>query len=163
MTTKQEALKIGKACDNCGHCCSFGGCFVLDEDIPRIAKFLEIKEEELKRKYLDQKTLYNTKIHKTKTVPSKKPYSECIFFEDKHCLIHEVKPLHCRIGNCKEHGEELSIWFMLNYLVNEKDPQSIREWAIYLKTHPTIPGGKLEELVPDAKMLHEILYHKILK
>ncbi len=93
---------------------------------------------------------------------SGKPYGPCVFFDDG-CKIHTVKPLECRIGNCSEYGEELSIWFMLNYQVNVSDPESVRQYAIYLKTRPTIPGGKLEELVPDKEKLGKILDFRILR
>ena len=93
-----------------------------------------------------------------------KNYGPCIFLDErKGCLIHEVKPLECRIGSCEKHGQEISIWFMLNYLVNPKDPESIRQYAMYLKTQPTIPGGRLEEIIPDDKRLKRILSFDILK
>ena len=87
-----------------------------------------------------------------------------VFFGDIGCKIHKVKPLQCRIGNCGEHGEELSIWFMLNYLVNTKDPESIRQYNIYLQSGgKTIPGGNLEELIPDKEELKKILNFEQLK
>jgi len=52
---------------------------------------------------------------------------------------------------------------MLNYIVNSSDPEAIRLWAEYLKTHPTIPGGDLEELVPDKERLKKILNFEILR
>lgn len=52
---------------------------------------------------------------------------------------------------------------MLNHQVNVNDPESIRQYAIYLKTHTTIPGGELEELVPDKERLRKILDFTILK
>ena len=54
-------------------------------------------------------------------------------------------------------GEQLSIWFVLNHLLDPHDPEAIRQWASYLKTHPTIPGGELHQLVSDKQKLHKIL------
>jgi len=53
---------------------------------------------------------------------------------------------------------------MLNYLVNKNDPESIRQYAAYLKSGgKTIPGGKLEELIPDKEKLKKILNFEQLK
>ena len=87
----------------------------------------------------------------------------CIFYTADGCRIQPVKPLECKVGNCNQYGEQLSIWFALNYFVNKSDPESIRQYAIYLKTHNTIPGGRLEELVPDKEELKEILEFKKLR
>ena len=57
----------------------------------------------------------------------------------------------------------LEQWFTLNHFVNVDDPESIRQWAVYLKTHDTIQGGSLEELVPDKKLLKKILNYEIIK
>ena len=92
------------------------------------------------------------------------PYGECVFHDKKQgCTIHEVKPLHCKVGSCNDHGEAIHLWFTINYFVNKNDPESVRQWATYLKTHPTIPGGELEDLVPDKEMLSKILSYEILR
>ena len=58
----------------------------------------------------------------------------------------------CKIGNCKEHGEELSIWFTLNYFVNKDDPESIRQFHTYLKSGgKTLPKGELKDFIKDEK------------
>lgn len=157
-TRISEILKLGQECKQCGYCCSHGSGFLIGDDLKNIAKYLKITEKEVKQKYLEEKELFNTKLLRPKLKKSDKPYGKCIFLEDKKCKIHKVKPLQCRVGNCNEHGEKLSIWFMLNYLVNKDDPESIRQYAAYLKSGgKTIPGGKLEELVPDKEKLRKIL------
>lgn len=161
QTPLKEVLQYGEKCKRCGRCCSHGGGFVLEEDLKRIADHLGITKEELIEKYLDEKISYNTKHYKLKQKDY--PYGPCIFLEGKECKINEVKPLHCRIGNCSKVGQELSIWFVLNYFVDPDDPESVRQWAQYLKTHPTIPGGYLKELVPDQERLRKILNYEILK
>jgi len=163
-TSLSEVLKLGKKCQQCGHCCTLGSGFLVGDDIKKISKFLNKTEEELKNSHLDEKDLFNTKLFRPKLKSEDRPYGKCVFLTDKKCKIQEVKPLQCRIGNCNKHGEKLSIWFMLNYLVNEKDPESIRQYAAYLKSGgKTIEGGKLEDLVPDKKRLKEILSFNILK
>lgn len=123
-----------------------------------------MREREVKEKYLEEKGLFNTKLLRPKLKTTNKPYGECIFLENKRCKIHKVKPLQCKVGNCGRDGEMLSIWFMLNYLVNKDDPESIRQYADYLKSGgKIIPGGKLEELVPDKEKLKEILNFEQLK
>jgi hypothetical protein len=48
-------------------------------------------------------------------------------------------------------------------LVNPTDPESVRQWASYLKAHPTIPGGELRDLVKDEKLLKDILSYQKFK
>ena len=163
-TPISEILKLGHDCKQCGHCCSHGSGFLIGEDKKNISKFLRITEEELIKKYLEEKELFNTKLSRPKLKTSNKPYGECVFLDDKKCKIHKVKPLQCRVGNCNEHGERLSKWFMLNYLVNKDDPESIRQYAAYLSPGgKTIQGGKLEEIIPDKEKLKKILSFERLK
>jgi len=114
------------------------------------------------KKYLDERWIFNRKVYKSKK-PKDKPFGPCVFLDDKECTIHDAKPLNCLLGSgCHEHGQELSIWFMLNYVIDPSDPQAIREWNEYLKIAPTIPGGKLDELVKSKKLLDKILDYRIL-
>jgi len=124
---------------------------------------LGITENQFKAKYIDPIVRFNTPGFKLKSKKTDKPYGPCLFLEETKCLIHKVKPLHCKIGNCNVHGEHISHWFTLNYYVNPEDPESIRQWAAFLKTHDTIPGGELEDLIPDKRRLQDILSYKILK
>jgi len=164
QTPPSEILNLGHNCRQCGHCCSHGSGFLVGDDTKTIAKHLKITEEELKQKYLEEKELFNTKLSRPRLITNDKPYGKCVFLKDKRCSIHKVKPFQCRVGNCNEYGEQLSIWFTLNYLVNKDDPESIRQYAAYLKSGgKTIPGGKLEELIPDKEKLKEILNFKRLK
>ena len=165
LSPREEVLEMGSVCDMSGHCCKFGGGFVIKEDIERLAKHFNMTEKEFEDKYLDEYISFNTKHHRLKSNKDGKPYGPCIFLgEDNLCTIHEIKPLHCKVGSCcHTDGEQLSIWFALNHFVNPKDPESIRQWAIYLKTHPTIPGGELHELVPDEEELERILNYEELK
>src|SRR3989338_3807572 len=126
QTKLSEILNLGKKCGRKNNCCKYGSGCLVDDDLKNIAKFLKISEEELIKKYLEEKELFNKKLLKPKLKKNEnKPYDQCIFFDGKGCEIHEAKPLQCKVGNCSEHGEELSIWFMLNYVINKEDPESI--------------------------------------
>ncbi len=161
-TSREEALELGKECSRCGNCCSHDSGYMLDEDIKRIADHLGVPEKELKENHLKKIRLFNTIIHKPLT--KKQPFGECVFYKEGACTIQDVKPLHCRIGSCSEHGENLTVWFKLNHLVNPNDPESIRQWKVYLESGgKNIPGGEMEELVPDKKTLKKVLEYKIIR
>jgi Fe-S-cluster containining protein len=150
-TPLKKILAIGAECKQCGHCCKHGTGFVLASEAKKYNK-----------KNLEETEVFNTKVFKFKT--KAKPFGACMFLKRNKCSIHKKKPLHCRVGTCSEHGEEISVWFALNYLVNVHDPESIRQWNIYLKSGgKNIPGGSLKELVPDKKLLKKILSYEVLK
>jgi len=167
QTPKEIVLKLGEECasQNCGrknHCCNYSTGFLAKGDLPKIAKHLRMKEDKLKEKYLDEKKLFNTTALKPKSLKGGKQYGPCIFLHDtKGCMIHEVKPLQCKLYSCKDYGFDLTQWFYLNHLVNADDPQSVREYAEFLKFNTPIPGGNLEELVPDKQRLAKILDYQI--
>ena len=153
-------------CSACSHGCTMGSGFLVESDIPKIAKFLNVSEEELKKQHLERVELFNKTMWRPKLERKNKPYGKCTFYGEKEgCKIHKVKPLQCKVSmGCKEHGEELNVWFVLNHIVNEHDPESIRQYAQYIEAGgKTIPGGTLKELVPNKKLLKKILEYKILK
>lgn len=165
-TPEKVVEKLGKECDKCNHCCKMDAGLVLEEDLQRIADYLRIPIEDFKNEFLVEHDRFNTKLWKLKQLKEKnKPYGPCVFLkEDIGCMIHEAKPKHCKLCSTKSnHGEQLAVWFALNYLVNKDDPESIRQWASYLKTHPTIPGGELQDLVPDKNKLKKILSYEELR
>jgi|TARA_B100002003_G_C13894555_1_gene436064 Fe-S-cluster containining protein len=163
-TSLKDVLKLAEDCKKCNNCCKYSSGYLIEGDSKKIAKFLNISEKKLKEDFLEEGEKYNTKLLRPKMLKKDKPYGECIFLDEKEgCSIHEVKPLHCKVGGCNEHGEDLHLWFTINYFVNKTDPESIRQWAAYLKTHPTITGGHLQDLVPDEKKLKQILNFEILR
>ena len=162
-TRLNQIIELSGECRKCGKCCSLGSGYLIDADIPRIAKFLGINEEELKEKYLEKVNMYGKDNLRPKTKDKGKGYGECIFLENNLCKIHEAKPLNCRIGTCRPIGKEISVWFALNHFIDADNPQSIRDWKIYLDCGgKNIPGGKLEELVPDKEKLKRILEYDVL-
>ncbi len=157
--------KLSETCEKCGHCCGFGSGFFTEEDVERVSKKVGLKKEVFKEDFLTETEIFNTRVYKAKGKDPDKHYGPCIFFDDgEGCTIHEFKPLHCSISKgCGGHGEYISEWFTLNYLVKPHDPESVRQWAQYLKTSETIPGGRLNELVPDKDRLRKILSYEIIK
>ena len=163
-TPKEKILELGDECKMCGNCCKYSSGYLAEDDMIKIARFMRITVDELKEKFLEEKDAFNTKVWKPKQLKGSKPYGKCIFYNEQvGCTIHEVKPLHCRIGNCNIYGEQLNQWFMLNYLVNPDDPESIRQWRIFLTQNEPIPGGSLNELVPDKEKLKMILNYEVLR
>ncbi len=167
-TPKQVVLKLGQecgeGCNNQSHCCKHGTGFLAEDDAQKISKHLGITEQELKDRFLQEKMMFNTPALKPKTPKTHKPYGPCIFLDEKNgCTIHEVKPLQCKISSCKDYGYDLLHWFYLNYLVNPNDPKSVREYAEFIKFNEPIPGGRLEELVPDKQRLSKIMSYELFK
>jgi hypothetical protein len=148
LTPLSRVEKLGIACERCNHCCSFDSGIFLDEDIKRIADSFGQHPEEFISEHLEEKHLYGKKVHKAKLKKEGKPYGPCTFHDKSMgCTIHDVKPLHCRISSgCKPIGQAVNTWFMLNYVLNRTDPHALKEWGEFLKVHPSIPGGHMEDL-----------------
>lgn len=164
-TPLNKILKLAPECrcKACENGCRFGSGILADGDLENIAEFLKISKEELKEKFLEETEQFNKKLLRPKILRQGKPYGRCIFFDDKKgCKINKVKPLQCKIAmGCKPYGKELTVWFMLNHILDLGDPEAIRQYAIYLKTNKTIPGGELRELV-DKEKLDRILKFDII-
>ncbi|MFH1064622.1 MAG: YkgJ family cysteine cluster protein [Candidatus Woesearchaeota archaeon] len=161
-TPLKEALELGGDCDKCGKCCSFGSGFMLESEVAKIAGFLKIPTDKFRKDFLEETEIFHTTLFKIRPMKKDgKPYGPCLLLENNMCRIHKVKPLHCRIGNCSEHGDDLHVWFLLNYCLNVFDPESIRQYSSYLETGGrTLPGGKLEEVFPDKSKLKLILNYE---
>ncbi|MBS1266877.1 MAG: hypothetical protein MAG795_00846 [Candidatus Woesearchaeota archaeon] len=164
-TPKKEILRLGSHCEKSNHCCSFTSGFLAPDDLTRIAQFFGMKKQEVKEKYLEEVEIFNKKALRPKRDIKDKdrPYGACVFLDEKGCKIHDVKPLHCKVYTCKPFGFQLTQWFYLNYLLDTDDPEAIRQYAQFLQTNDPIPGGHLEELVPDKEKLDKILDYSILK
>ena len=157
-----KKLKIG--CEKCGHCCSFDSGIFLESDIKRIADKKGVPVDDFKKRFLEEKQILNKNVHKAKLKKEGKPFGKCVFLQNKECSIHDVKPLHCEIGSgCHEYGQQINIWFMLNHVLDESDPQAIRDWSVYLQSRSTIPGGELHELIKNKEKLAQILSYDLLR
>ncbi|NNE90603.1 MAG: YkgJ family cysteine cluster protein [Verrucomicrobiales bacterium] len=83
--------KIHWQCQRCGNCCRWPGEVpVSDEEIDKIAEFLEMDFYEFVAEYTD------IRRNRAGLTLIEKPNGECIFLEGKnHCRINEVKPAQC--------------------------------------------------------------------
>ena len=168
-TPLKDVLKLAAPCrcNACNHGCKFGSGSLAGDDTKNIAEFLGVSEIDLKKGFLEKTELFNKTILRPKLIMEEnKTYGQCVFYDDaKGCTIHEVKPLECKTSiQCKDYGEDLSVWFMLNHVVDTKDPESIRQYAQYLKSGgKIITGASLQELVPDKEKLNKILSYEILR
>jgi len=161
-------LKLAPACkcDFCNHGCKVGSGMLAMDDAKKLAEFMNISEQELKEKYLEEVELFNKTMLRPKLLRKGKPYGQCTFYDDaKGCTVHEAKPLQCKIAmGCKDYGEELMTWFTVNHVVDANDAESIRQYAQFVKNGgKMIPGAELKDLVPDKNKLKKILSYEILK
>jgi Fe-S-cluster containining protein len=158
-TPEEIVAEYGKECTKCNYCCTVDSGILFEEDVTRIANAMRLPREEFIKRYLDKHERFNTTCWKLKQIKEDgHPYGRCILLNEKGCSVHEVKPRYCRVLSTKSrHGQQLAVWFALNYFVNPDDPESVRQWAQYLQTHPTIPGGHLHELVPNRAKLQRVL------
>lgn len=151
-TTQEEVEKLGAQCDKCGHCCKYGSGFAQSHELKKIANHLKIDEEKLKNEYFDKANVFNKELYRPKIKKTDgMPFGPCIFLEENICKIQNVKPIHCRVGNCNESGEALSEWYAINHLVDKESDESLRQWSVRVELKPTIPGGTPVELVGEEK------------
>lgn len=164
-TRKQTMFKYGAECDvstnckKCRECCKRGSGYVLKEDIAQMAEKMKMDRKDFVKRYLDAIELYGKVLYKLKL--KKYPYGECILLTDDGCKIHSVKPTYCKIGTWhSKTSQQCHDWFVLNYIVDKDKPETIRQWAQYLQFNNTIPGGELNEIVPDKKELDNVMRRK---
>ena len=154
-------------CSSCNNSCRYGSGILVGDDQNNIARFLGISEEELKNSFLEEVEQFNNKMLRPRLLRQKnQQHGPCIFYDEKEgCKIHHVKPLQCKASiSCKDYGEDLMVWFIVNHAVNTKDTESIRQFAQYIKSGgKLIPGASLQELMPDKNKLKKILDYEILK
>lgn len=164
---KEVILELGEHnCTKCVSCCEYGSGFLIEDDARILSRFLGISEEDLKKNHLEEVEKFNTKLWRPKLLKKGKiiPHGRCTFLTKKGCSVHVARPTMCKVGNCSLLGEDLQLWFTLNHFVNTKDPESIRQFASYLETGgKTLPGGTLEEIVPDKEKLKKILNYEVFR
>lgn len=166
ITPLQRIIAMVKRPQKPGKACMFSSGYILEHELEDIAKHLNIEKDQLQNNLLEKSYVYNKILHKPRLQrKGNLPYGRCVFLEEKNgehqCRLKDKKPLHCRISTAESHGHKLHLWYLLNHVVDANDPEALRQWALYLKTHPTIPGGQLDELEPDAEKLKKILNYEI--
>ena len=77
-------------CKLCGDCCKgFGGTYVTEMDIQRIAEYIQSDPETFIKDYCD--------MSGSRPVLTQGEDNRCIFFDsEKQCTIHPVKPYMCK-------------------------------------------------------------------
>ncbi len=112
-------------CRQCGKCClGYGGTYISDNDILRIAKFLNITENIFKENYCCKSG--------QKFVLGQKKNGYCILW-DQVCTIHSVKPEMCRA------------WPFINALKAD-----ISNWKIMGTACPGIQTDIPEEMIKQV-------------
>ena len=162
-TPETRIAELGKECTGCGHCCKVDSGILFEEDVTRIADYMKIPRDDFIKEFLEEHERFHTKCWKLKQIREDgKPFGRCVLLdEDNKCSVHEAKPRYCKLlSTASKHGQQLAVWFALNHFVNPHDPESVRQWAAYLRTHPTIPGGQLHELIPEEQRLRRILSYE---
>jgi len=165
-TSKQEVLKRSTGnCTGCNRCCHYGSGVAAPDDIPKIAKVLGLSQEETKEKYFEEIEKFNTILHRPKLLRKKDndPHGQCIFLKDDKCSIDAVKPLMCKIGTCDVEAVDLLKWFDLNFFLNPKDPESVRQYALHLEFADPLPGATLGDIIPDKSVLKSILSYEFFR
>ena len=76
-------------CRQCGECCKgYGGTYVSRADVEAIAAYIGVEPELVEKKYCTQSG--------DRLVLVQQESDFCIFWKDKICSIHPVKPEMCR-------------------------------------------------------------------
>jgi Fe-S-cluster containining protein len=76
-------------CKQCGDCCKgFGGTYVSLEDVQAIAAFIHIDPEIFLKSYCQ--------LSGKKPVLAQAENGYCVFWKDRICTIHPVKPRMCK-------------------------------------------------------------------
>ena len=82
-----KTLDIFK-CSQCGDCCNgYGGTFINEEDITRIAEYIGTDPLKFKKEYCR---------HSGKKIVIRQSETGFCIFWDKICTIHPVKPRMCK-------------------------------------------------------------------
>ncbi|MEM0231329.1 MAG: YkgJ family cysteine cluster protein [Candidatus Woesearchaeota archaeon] len=162
-TPQEVMISLGAKCERCGHCCKYGSAYILDEELHLVAKYLAVEPEEFKRHYLEERQELNRTVYKLKH-GGNKPFGPCILYDERiGCLVHEVKPLYCKIASCSDRDGEALQWFRFNMLLDKEDPEALRQWnQLMLHTPKRIVGASIEEIIPDKDLRFKILSYEIM-
>jgi uncharacterized protein len=132
IAERKETEYVSYKCRACGVCCKgYGGIFITRGEMETIAGWLGVPPKEFFDRYCE---MLNGKIS-IKT--GKNDY--CVFWKDKLCSIHEVKPAPCRK------------WPFFDNIVAIKD-----NWEIAKNNCPGFrPDSTYEEFLEDARRFRE--------
>jgi uncharacterized protein len=92
-------------CQGSGRCCTsrgaYGYVYLTEKDQRRLARFLEMSKQEMKRRYCD---LTQGWVH------LKDPQLDCAFLEDKRCTVYEARPEQCRTWPFWPENMQAKVW-----------------------------------------------------
>lgn len=138
-----------------------GSGILVGDDRKHLAALLGMDEKKMEWRFLEKVEQFNKTFYRPKLMRKEgMPYGRCIFLDKKGmCKVHDAKPLQCKIAmGCRSYGEDISLWFLLNYLLDNGDPEAIRQFKLYLDAGgKTLPGGSLARLVGPKKRLKTML------
>ena len=76
-------------CQMCGECCrGYGGTYLTEKDVTAISAYLKIDETSFLKTYCTYSG--------SRPILAQKEDGFCLFWEDKMCSIHPVKPRMCK-------------------------------------------------------------------
>ena len=160
-TTEEKIMKLVHPCrcNKCENPCKFGSGAFINGETEKAAKLLNMSKKEFEKKYTEDITKFNTTLKRPKIQREQdKPYGKCIFYEeDIGCKIHKAKPYECKIAmGCKPYGEELITWFDLKYFFNPDDPESLRQYKIYVESGGhVLEGLELEKFQDELEKIEK--------
>lgn len=177
LTPKEKILEMVGQSARPGKICNNSPGFIHEGELEDIATEMDISIGRLKETLLRPVQMYGKTLHKPKHEVNMRrvgdkligteyemPYGPCVFLDsnsDGHkCRIENAKPLHCKLAK-EGAADKFHAWYVLNHAIDAENPTAIRQWAVHLRTHPTIPGGELHDLVPDRKKLADILGNRL--
>lgn len=79
-------------CTGCGKCCSGGPGYVwvTRAEMEGIATFLKMSLDQFVRRYIRQRD------NRYALIETKRQNYDCVFLQDKQCLIYPVRPTQCK-------------------------------------------------------------------
>jgi uncharacterized protein len=87
---KDRIHLAGFTCTRCGDCCRWSGSVLLrEDDLPRMAAFLGLKEED----FIQEHTELAPNRHQLALID--RPDGSCRFLEGNRCRIYEARPVQC--------------------------------------------------------------------
>ncbi|KAK3233713.1 hypothetical protein CYMTET_47903 [Cymbomonas tetramitiformis] len=82
------------ACTQCGKCCTGSGeVHVNNSEIAQMARFLRISEKTFVKKFCKA---FSPKEGWQRLKSLRNPTNDCVFLENKMCILHSVRPLQCK-------------------------------------------------------------------
>ena len=123
----------------CTRCCTQEGWVYLSvKDVPRLAAFLGISEDELRRQYV-YSTKHTARLRRLKGL--------CPFLKADGCSVHPAKPTQCRV---------FPFWPEL--IGDEKELKKAAKWCPGIGKGDIVPIEMLEESAREMRKAYSSMY-----